>query len=81
MMGQRPLDFWLRLVDDLLNERVDSALEEHGVTRRQWAMINLLTSGTASRADLDAALAPFLPPPDRTSSAQENCPSSSRVGR
>ncbi|HEU5484826.1 MAG TPA: GyrI-like domain-containing protein [Microlunatus sp.] len=71
MMGQRPLDFWLRLVDDLLNERVDSALEEHGVTRRQWAMINLLTSGTASRADLDAALAPFLPPPDRTSSTQE----------
>lgn len=71
MTGQRPLDFWLRLVDGLLNERVDSALEEHGVTRRQWAMINLLTSGAAGWADLDSALAPFLPPPDQTSSSQE----------
>ncbi|HEU4545248.1 MAG TPA: GyrI-like domain-containing protein [Microlunatus sp.] len=70
-MGQRPLEFWLRLVDDLLNERIDSALEEHGVTRRQWAMINVLTASTASRADLDVAVARFFPPPDRTSSTEE----------
>lgn len=71
MKGQRPLDFWLRLVDDLLSKSFGSALEEHGLTRRQWAMVNLLSAGPAGRADLDAVLAPFLPPPELTSSSQE----------
>ena len=66
MKGQRPLDFWLRLVDDLLSKSFGSALEEHGLTRRQWAMVNLLSAGPAGRADLDAVLAPFLPPPELT---------------
>ncbi len=71
MKGQRPLDFWLRLVDDLLNKSFGSALEEHGLTRRQWAMVNLLSAGPAGRDDLDAVLAPFLPPPEPASSSEE----------
>lgn len=71
MKGQRPLDFWLRLVDDLLHKSFGSALEEHGLTRRQWAMVNLLSAGGAARDDLDAVLAPFLPPPEPASSSAE----------
>lgn len=71
MKVQRPLDFWLRLVDDLLSKSFGSALEEHGLTRRQWATVNLLSAGPARRADLDAVLAPFLPPPELASSSAE----------
>jgi DNA-binding MarR family transcriptional regulator len=71
MTGQRPLDFWLRLVDKLLNESYAAALEEHGLTRRQWVMINILSSGPTAAAELDTVLTTFLPPPERSSSSQE----------
>lgn len=60
MAPQRPIGFWLRLVDDLINEQFDSTLEEHGVTRRQWQLLNVLRDGAASRPELDQAVAPFL---------------------
>ncbi|MBC7518186.1 MAG: MarR family transcriptional regulator [Microbacteriaceae bacterium] len=56
----RPIGFWLKLVDQLIDERFDTTLDEHGVTRRQWQMLNLLRRGPANRAELDAAVAPFL---------------------
>jgi hypothetical protein len=59
MAPQRPIGYWLKLLDQLINEQFDSILEEHGVTRRQWQMMNLLSSGPASRGQLDEALAPF----------------------
>ena len=61
----RPIGFWLKLVDQLIDERFDTTLDEHGVTRRQWQMLNLLSRGASNRAELDAAVAPFL---ERTSS-------------
>lgn len=56
----RPIGFWLKLVDQLIDERFDTTLDEHGVTRRQWQMLNLLSRGAADQAALDAAVAPFL---------------------
>jgi DNA-binding MarR family transcriptional regulator len=60
MTDQRPIGFWLKLVDRLIDERFADTLEEHGVTRRQWQLLNVLSREQATGAQLDAALAPFL---------------------
>lgn len=68
-MAERPLAFWLALVDRLVEERFSSALEEHGVTRVQWRVLNVLASGAASGADLQGALTDM--PPAEGGSAEE----------
>ena len=60
MDAHRPIGFWLKLVDGLIDERFASTLEEHGVTRRQWQILNVLSRGPATVEQLDAAVAPFL---------------------
>ena len=60
MTDQRPIGFWLKLVDRLIDERFALALEEHGVTRRQWQLLNVLSRGNATVNALDAAVEPFL---------------------
>jgi hypothetical protein len=60
MDAHRPIGFWLKLVDGLIDERFASTLEEHGVTRRQWQLLNVLSRGPATVEQLDAAVAPFL---------------------
>lgn len=60
MNDSRPIGFWLKLVDRLIDEQFASTLEEHGVTRRQWQLLNVLSNGEATVAQLDAAVAPFL---------------------
>ena len=56
----RPIGFWLKLVDRMIDEQFASTLEEHGVTRRQWQLLNVLSRETATVEQLDAAVAPFL---------------------
>jgi hypothetical protein len=56
----RPIGFWLKLVDRMIDEQFASTLEEHGVTRRQWQLLNVLSRETATVGQLDAAVAPFL---------------------
>ena len=56
----RPIGFWLKLVDRLIDEQFASTLEEHGVTRRQWQLLNVLSRENATVEQLDAAVAPFL---------------------
>lgn len=55
-MAEKPLAYWLALVDRLVEERFSSALDEHGVTRIQWRVLGMLASGPASAADLEGAL-------------------------
>ncbi|MEY2848393.1 MAG: hypothetical protein RI885_1058 [Actinomycetota bacterium] len=59
MADQRPIGYWLKLVDRLIDESFEGSLDEHGVTRRQWQLLNVLGSGPASVEELDAAVAPF----------------------
>ena len=56
---RRPVDFWLRLLDRLINEHFGKALDEHGITRRQWEVMNLLSREPASQDELAEALARF----------------------
>lgn len=70
-MAERPLGFWLALVDRLVEERFSAALEEHGVTRTQWRVLGVLASGPASGADLEGALSDMPPDADGISAAEE----------
>ncbi len=60
MDAPRPIGYWLKLVDRMIDEQFASTLEEHGVTRRQWQLLNVLSHGPATVEQLDAAVAPFL---------------------
>lgn len=56
----RPLGFWLVLVDRLISEQFLTALDEHGVTRRQWQLLSVLDERSAALSELDEAVRPFL---------------------
>jgi DNA-binding MarR family transcriptional regulator len=58
---ERPIGFWLKLVDQLVDDQFGASFEEHGVTRRQWQMMNLLTDGPASEKQLTDGLRPYFP--------------------
>lgn len=58
--SSRPIGYWLKLVDRLIDEHFLEVLEEHGVTRRQWQLLNVLSAGEASVSRLDAAVEPYL---------------------
>lgn len=66
----RPIGYWLKLVDRLIDEQFASTLEEHGVTRRQWQLLNVLSREPATVEQLDAAVAPFLSADDDESSVE-----------
>lgn len=58
---QRPIGFWLKLVDGLIEASFDEVLVAADVSRRHWQVLNLLAAGGgATLADLDASVAPFL---------------------
>ena len=70
MTTPRPIGFWLKLVDRLIDEQFASTLEEHGVTRRQWQLLNVLSTEPATVEALDAAVAPFLASDNEESSTE-----------
>ena len=60
MPTPQPLGFWLKLLDQLIDEQFAQTLTEHGVTRRQWQLLNVLSRADATLDHLNAAIAPFL---------------------
>lgn len=48
-----PLAHWLALTEGLLAARVAESLEEHGLTRSQWQLLNTLTVAPQSGAELE----------------------------
>lgn len=71
MAPQRPIGFWLKLVDELINQQFDALITEHGVTRRQWQVLNLLSNAPTTRTELATALAPFIREPQPESLTEE----------
>ena len=60
MTDSKPIGYWLKLVDQLLDKTFADSLEEHGITRRQWQLLGVLARGPASMLELASALGPFL---------------------
>lgn len=56
-MAEKPLAYWLALVDGLVEQKFSAALDEHGVTRTQWRLLGALAGGASTPADLQRALA------------------------
>ena len=55
---RRPIGFWLKLVDRLLDKRLDETLGD--LTRRHWQVLNVLQQGAVDQAGIDARVRPFL---------------------
>lgn len=53
----RPVGWWLTRVERLLDQRFAEALDEHGVTRRQWQVLEALERGVQPGADESLAAA------------------------
>ena len=62
----RPIGFWLKLVDRLLDEGFDRLLGGACLTRRHWQALTALQAGPATVQELDSSLAPFLDDQDPT---------------
>jgi DNA-binding MarR family transcriptional regulator len=59
MDRQRPIGWWVKRLDRLLEEAVDSVVSAEGLTRRHWQVLHSLANGTSQEADLRSALADF----------------------
>ena len=55
MTDQRPIGFWLKIVGQRLDEQFEATLDEHGVTREQWQLLNVLSREGASADVADFA--------------------------
>jgi DNA-binding MarR family transcriptional regulator len=69
-METRPIGFWVKIVDRLLEEQFTATIEEHGVTRRQWQVLNVLALENATLEQLDAAIASPPEPSTRHAAAE-----------
>ena len=67
----RPIGFWLKLVDQLIDEQFGRALAEFSVSRQQWEILNILSPGPSTLAELDHDLGPFLDATGSGSAAEQ----------
>lgn len=56
----RPIGFWVKLVDRLLDERLAQTLAPHQLDRRRWQVLNLLDRAPRTLTDLARELDPFV---------------------
>ena len=55
---RRPIGFWLKLVDRLIDTRLEASLG--GLSRRHWQVLNVVRQGRADQAEIDARVRPFI---------------------
>lgn len=58
-MTPRPIGYWLKHLDGLIERQLDVTLADAGLSRRHWQVLNLLKDQPAARQAVAAALAPF----------------------
>jgi DNA-binding MarR family transcriptional regulator len=56
----RPIGYWLKHLDRLIEDTFSRTLTEQGLTRRHWQVLNTLAREPASDAELTKTLEPFL---------------------
>ena len=57
---QRPIGYWLKHLDGLIERALDRALAHQELSRRHWQILNTLRSASIDRVGLAEALRPFL---------------------
>ena len=58
--AERPIGYWLKTLDRLIDGQFESRLGDAGLSRRQWQILNLLHDGARSMPELQDELEPFL---------------------
>jgi hypothetical protein len=56
---QKPIGYWLKTLDRLIDENFDRALAAEGMQRRHWQILNIVQTSPATTAKIAAALDPF----------------------
>jgi hypothetical protein len=62
----KPIGYWLKHLDRLIEDRFDATLGAEGLSRRHWQLLNVLHAGPASTADIGESLRPFWTEGDLT---------------
>ena len=66
--SEKPIGYWLKELDRLIDRHFEIQLGDAGLSRRQWQVLNLLVDGPRSVPELETELQPFLQPsPDELS--------------
>ena len=55
----KPIGYWLKTLDRLIDENFDRALAAEGVQRRHWQILTIVNTSAATNAEIAAALGPF----------------------
>lgn len=58
--SQRPIGYWLKELDRLIDMHFELQLGNASLSRRQWQLLNLLEDHPRSVPELQAELEPFL---------------------
>lgn len=58
--SQRPIGYWLKELDRLIDMHFELQLANASLSRRQWQLLNLLEDHPRSVPELQAELEPFL---------------------
>ena len=59
MAGQRPIGWWVKRLDELLEQGLDTVVAAEGLGRRHWQVLQSAAEGPVDRPALSAALGPF----------------------
>lgn len=57
--SDKPIGYWVKQLDTLINDRFAQVIDNLGLTRRDWQLLNLLAVRPNTRDGLERALAPF----------------------
>lgn len=57
---RKPIGYWLKELDRLLDLTFDQLLGARALSRRHWQVLETLSAGPVTRTRLDEAVAPFL---------------------
>lgn len=60
MENEKPLGYWLKLLDRLIEEDLDRSLEPYGLNRRHWQILNLLVQAPRDAHAIDTDLHAFF---------------------
>lgn len=57
--SDRPLGYWVKHLDTLLEESLDRVLARSGIRRRHWQVLSVLRDGPQTRAQVAEAMLAF----------------------
>lgn len=60
MQTEKPIGYWVKLVDELLETDLERSLDDHGISRRHWQILNVVESNSRAASEVAVELSPFL---------------------